>query len=48
MADVTFREGFIGGGISTIFISLGLSYFMCQFNYFICPIGTLRMPLKYA
>ena len=33
------REGFIGGGISTVFISVALSYFMCQYNYFICPIG---------
>ncbi len=32
-------EGFIGGGISTIGLSIMLSYFMCQYNYFICPIG---------
>ncbi len=33
------REGFIGGGISTILMSIGLSYFICQYSYFICPIG---------
>ncbi|XP_059096980.1 phosphatidate cytidylyltransferase, photoreceptor-specific-like isoform X1 [Tigriopus californicus] len=31
-------EGFVGGGISTVFLSWGFSYFMCQYNYFICPI----------
>lgn len=31
-------EGFIGGGISTVFMSLGLAYLMCQFPYFVCPI----------
>ena len=37
-------EGFIGGGISTIGLSIMLSYFMCQYNYFICPIGIERTP----
>lgn len=31
-------EGFIGGGISTVLISIGLSYFACQYSYLICPI----------
>jgi len=31
-------EGFIGGGVATVFLSLGLSYVMCQFPYFVCPI----------
>ena len=31
-------EGFIGGGISTVFMSLGLAYIMCQYPYFVCPI----------
>ena len=31
-------EGFIGGGISTVFMSLGLAYAMCQVPYFVCPI----------
>jgi phosphatidate cytidylyltransferase len=31
-------EGFIGGGIATVFMTLGLSYVMCQFPYFVCPI----------
>lgn len=33
------REGFIGGGLSTVVLSIFLSYFMCQYSYFICPIG---------
>ena len=31
-------EGFIGGGLSTVVFGLALSYYLCQFNYFICPI----------
>ncbi|XP_063241947.1 phosphatidate cytidylyltransferase, photoreceptor-specific-like [Bacillus rossius redtenbacheri] len=31
-------EGFIGGGISTIIFGLVMSYIMCQFKFFICPI----------
>ncbi|CAH0557597.1 unnamed protein product [Brassicogethes aeneus] len=31
-------EGFIGGGISTVFFGLGISYVMCQYPYFVCPI----------
>jgi phosphatidate cytidylyltransferase len=31
-------EGFIGGGIATVFMSVALSYFLCQFPYFVCPI----------
>ncbi|XP_043677160.1 phosphatidate cytidylyltransferase, photoreceptor-specific isoform X3 [Vespula pensylvanica] len=31
-------EGFIGGGISTVFLGLLMSYVMCQYRYFICPI----------
>jgi len=31
-------EGFIGGGVATVFMTLGLSYFICQFPYFVCPI----------
>ncbi len=40
-------EGFIGGGISTIGLSIMLSYFMCQYNYFICPIGIERTPFPF-
>ena len=32
-------EGFIGGGVSTVGLTILLSYFMCQYTYFICPIG---------
>ncbi len=32
-------EGFIGGGISTVALAILLSYFMCQYDYLICPIG---------
>ncbi|XP_018568907.1 phosphatidate cytidylyltransferase, photoreceptor-specific [Anoplophora glabripennis] len=31
-------EGFIGGGISTVFFGFGISYIMCQYPYFVCPI----------
>ncbi len=31
-------EGFVGGGVSTVFLTLGLSYFLCQSDFFICPI----------
>eukprot|EP00094_Tigriopus_californicus_P013948 TCALIF_13501-PA protein Name:"Similar to CdsA Phosphatidate cytidylyltransferase, photoreceptor-specific (Drosophila melanogaster)" AED:0.19 eAED:0.19 QI:0/0.75/0.77/0.88/0.87/0.88/9/612/360 len=41
-------EGFVGGGISTVFLSWGFSYFMCQYNYFICPIGFFASGFKRA
>lgn len=31
-------EGFIGGGVATVIFGAFLSYFLCQFEYFICPI----------
>ncbi|KAK4315651.1 hypothetical protein Pmani_013140 [Petrolisthes manimaculis] len=31
-------EGFIGGGISTVFMSMMLSYVMCQYPFFVCPV----------
>lgn len=31
-------EGFIGGGISTVIITLALSHFACQYSYLVCPI----------
>nr|CAG4643893.1 EOG090X04NQ [Lepidurus arcticus] len=31
-------EGFIGGGVATIFFGLLISYWLCQFPYFVCPI----------
>jgi len=31
-------EGFIGGGVATVFMSLGLAYVTCQYPYFVCPI----------
>ncbi|KAK0090177.1 hypothetical protein PV325_002602 [Microctonus aethiopoides] len=31
-------EGFIGGGISTVVFGLMMSYVMCQYRYFVCPI----------
>ena len=36
-------EGFIGGGISTVFMAVGISFFMCQYKYFVCPIGESAM-----
>lgn len=31
-------EGFIGGGISTVMITLVLSHYACQYSYLVCPI----------
>lgn len=31
-------EGFIGGGIATVIFGLVMSYIMCQYRYFVCPI----------
>lgn len=31
-------EGFIGGGIMTVLFGLLLSYILCQYPYFVCPI----------
>ncbi|XP_076072766.1 phosphatidate cytidylyltransferase, photoreceptor-specific-like [Mytilus galloprovincialis] len=32
-------EGFIGGALSTVLFGLALSYFLVQFDYFVCPIS---------
>uniref|UniRef100_V5ICU4 Phosphatidate cytidylyltransferase n=1 Tax=Ixodes ricinus TaxID=34613 RepID=V5ICU4_IXORI len=31
-------EGFIGGGIATVFFGACISQYLCQFKYFVCPI----------
>lgn len=31
-------EGFIGGGIATVFFGACVSQYLCQFKYFVCPI----------
>ncbi|KAL1139044.1 hypothetical protein AAG570_009105, partial [Ranatra chinensis] len=31
-------EGFIGGGIATVIFGLILSYILCQYQHFVCPI----------
>lgn len=31
-------EGFIGGGISTVVFGFAISYVMCRYPYFVCPI----------
>ncbi|XP_048507355.1 phosphatidate cytidylyltransferase, photoreceptor-specific isoform X1 [Athalia rosae] len=31
-------EGFVGGGISTVILGLLMSYAICQYRYFVCPI----------
>ncbi|XP_040168165.1 phosphatidate cytidylyltransferase, photoreceptor-specific [Anopheles arabiensis] len=31
-------EGFIGGGFATVIFGLIASYFLCQFQFFVCPI----------
>lgn len=46
------REGFVFGGLATILSGLILSYVLCQYEYFICPIeykridGVIRMIVK--
>lgn len=32
-------EGFIGGGLATVVFGVLFSYFLCQFQYFVCPIA---------
>ncbi|PRD23401.1 UNVERIFIED_CONTAM: Phosphatidate cytidylyltransferase 2 [Trichonephila clavipes] len=32
-------EGFIGGWISTVIFGMIMSHFLCQFNYFVCPLA---------
>ncbi|KFM66236.1 Phosphatidate cytidylyltransferase, photoreceptor-specific, partial [Stegodyphus mimosarum] len=32
-------EGFIGGWISTVIFGMLMSHFMCQYNYFVCPMA---------
>lgn len=31
-------EGFIGGGVSTVIYGWLISYLMCQYQYFVCPV----------
>jgi phosphatidate cytidylyltransferase len=31
-------EGFIGGGFATVAFGVIFSYFLCQYQYFVCPI----------
>lgn len=31
-------EGFIGGGFATVLFGLIFSYFLCQYQFFVCPI----------
>lgn len=31
-------EGFIGGGFATVFFGVVFSYFLCRYQYFVCPI----------
>ena len=39
-------EGFIGGGVSTVFISVCLSYFLCQSDFMICPVGERHLQVN--
>ncbi|GIY24209.1 phosphatidate cytidylyltransferase, photoreceptor-specific [Caerostris extrusa] len=32
-------EGFIGGWISTVIFGMMMSHFLCQFQYFVCPLA---------
>lgn len=31
-------EGFIGGGFATVLFGILFSYFLCHYQYFVCPI----------
>lgn len=31
-------EGFIGGGFATVVFGVVFSYFLCQYQFFVCPI----------
>jgi len=31
-------EGFIGGGVTTVIYGWLVSHFMCQYQYFVCPV----------
>lgn len=31
-------EGFIGGGVATVICGIIISYFLCQYPYFVCPV----------
>jgi phosphatidate cytidylyltransferase len=31
-------EGFIGGGFATVVFGVVFSYFLCRYQYFVCPI----------
>ena len=31
-------QGFIGGGFATVLMTLGISYWLCHYPYFVCPI----------
>lgn len=31
-------EGFIGGGFATVLFGVVFSYFLCRYQYFVCPI----------
>ena len=32
-------EGYLGGGVATVFMSMGLAHFMCKSTWLVCPIG---------
>ena len=34
-------EGYLGGGVATVFMSMALAHFMCQSPALVCPIGKL-------
>jgi len=31
-------EGYLGGGVATVFMSMGLAHFMCKSTWLVCPI----------
>ncbi|XP_050433050.1 phosphatidate cytidylyltransferase, photoreceptor-specific isoform X2 [Adelges cooleyi] len=31
-------EGFVGGGVATVICGIVMSYFLCQYPYFVCPV----------
>ena len=38
-------EGYLGGGIATVFMSMALAHFMCGSTALVCPIGKMHRHL---
>lgn len=42
-------EGYLGGGIITIFVGVGITYILQQYTYLVCPVKSLTFtPFLYT